>query len=220
MKTLTLDLDPRAVATYGFSEAAQYLHLPKSTVRAWVCGQDGFEPLIDPAGDRSPMLSFINLVEIHMLAAIRRAHKVGLPNVRIALQNLEGSNPLASHRLETDGVDLFVRSFGELVNLSEPNQRVMVDVMSAYLKRIRWEGDEAAALFPFSTADVVDGRRSVMIDPRVSFGRLVIADTGIATEIVLERFRAGESIDELAKDYRRDRLEIEDVLRFETAVAA
>jgi uncharacterized protein (DUF433 family) len=220
MSALTLDLEPRAIATYDFSEAAQYLHLPKSTVRAWVCGQDGFEPLIVPASDHGPMLSFINLVEIHMLAAIRRIHKVKMPKVRIALQHLGGPHPLASYRLETDGVDLFVRMVGELVNLSKPNQKIMVDVMSAYLKRIRWEDDKAAALFPFPTANVLDGRKSVMIDPRISFGRLVISGTGIATEIVVERFRAGESIDELAKDYRRDRLEIEDVLRFEPALAA
>jgi uncharacterized protein (DUF433 family) len=48
----------------------------------------------------------------------------------------------------------------------------------------------------------------------------VIAGTGIVTEIVIERFHAGESIDELARDYRLDRLEIEDVLRFEPASAA
>jgi uncharacterized protein (DUF433 family) len=220
MSTLSLGLDPRAVATYDFPEAAQYLHLPKSTVRAWVCGQDGFEPLIDPASDHSPMLSFINLVEVHMLAAIRRVHKVKMPNVRIALQNLVGRHPLASHRLETDGVDLFVRTFGELVNLSKPNQQFMIEVMSAYLRRIGWEDDKAAVLFPFPTANVLDARKSVMIDPRISFGRLVITGTGIATELVVERFRAGESIDELAKDYRRDRLEIEDVLRFEPALAA
>lgn len=223
MRSLALDLDPRAVATYDFPEAAQYLHLPKSTVRAWVCGQDGFEPLITPAGDHSPMLSFINLVEIHMLAAIRRVHKVKMSNVRIALQTLGGSRrlrPLASRELLTDGVDLFVQNFGELVNLSMPNQQVMAKVMSAYLKRIDWEDSEPSALFPFSTANALDSRKSVMIDPRISFGRLVIAGTGIPTEIVAERFRAGESIDELAKDYRRDRLEIEDVLRFEPALAA
>jgi hypothetical protein len=84
MNALSLDLDPRTVATYDFPEAAQYLHLPQSTVRAWVCGQDGFEPLIAPAGDRTPMLSFINLVEIHMLAAIRRVYNVkrGKPDFR------------------------------------------------------------------------------------------------------------------------------------------
>jgi uncharacterized protein (DUF433 family) len=220
MSALTLGSDAHAIATYDFPEAAQYLHLPKSTVRAWVCGQDGFEALITPASDHSPMLSFINLVEIHMLAAIRRVHKVKMPNVRHALQNLGGPHPLASHRLETDGVDLFVRILGELVNLSAPNQQVMASVMSAYLKRIRWEDNKAAVLFPFPTASFLDDRKSVMIDPRISFGRLVITGTGIATELIVERFRAGESIDELAQDYRRDRLEIEDVLRFEPALAA
>jgi hypothetical protein len=195
--------EPREIATYDFSEAAQYLHLPKSTVRAWVCGQDGFEPLIAPASAHSPMLSFINLVEIHMLAAIHRLHKIKMPNVRVALQTLgksRGPHPLISHGLLTDGVDVFVRDLGELVNLSRPSQQTMAEIMSAYLKRIEWEDNEPAVLFPFPSADMLDGRKSVMIDPRISFGRLVITGTGIATEIVVERFRAGESIDELAKD--------------------
>jgi len=96
----------------------------------------------------------------------------------------------------------------------------MVAVIDAYLRRIEWEDDDPAVLFPFPAPNVLDGRKSVMIDPRISFGRLVISGTGIATEIVVERFRAGESIDELARDYRRDRLEIEDVLLFEPAFAA
>lgn len=40
-----------------------------------------------------------------------------------------------------------------------------------------------------------------MIDPRVAFGRLVIAGTGIPTHIVAERYAAGDSIDDLADDY-------------------
>jgi hypothetical protein len=166
---ITVNPEPREIATYDFPEAAQYLHLPKSTVRAWVCGQDGFEPLITSASARSPMLSFTNLVEIHKLAAIRRVHRIKMPNVRIALETLgksRGPHPLISHGLLTDGVDLFVRDLGELVNLSMPNQQTMAEIISAYLKRIEWEDNEPAVLFPFSSADMLDGRKSVMIDPR------------------------------------------------------
>jgi hypothetical protein len=77
-----------------------------------------------------------------------------------------GPHPLISHGLLTDGVDLFVRDLGELVNLSMPNQQTMAEIISAYLKRIEWEDNEPAVLFPFSSADMLDGRKSVMIDPR------------------------------------------------------
>jgi len=215
-------IDPRDVATYDFAEVAHYLRLPVSTVRAWVLGQDEFRPIIKPASDSSPALSFINLVEIHVLAAIRRQHRVSMPKVRLALQNLDlgTTHPLADARFQTDGVDLFVSSLGELVNLSQPNQRTMREVIEAHLHRVVWDSDDLPLeLFPFTTASLND-RRSVMINPKVAFGRLVIANTGIPTLTVAQRYIEGESVDELAEDYGRQRLEIEDALRCEFARSA
>jgi uncharacterized protein (DUF433 family) len=148
-----------------------------------------------------------------------------MANVRHALKTLNSSgddHPLISKMILTDGVDLFVREYGEILNISQPNQRVMNQIIDAYLKRVEWEQDSPIVLFPFpfNASDISDARKSVMIDPRISFGRLVVAGTGIPAEIITERFHAGESVDQLAKDYRLDRLAIEDVLRFEPALAA
>ena len=55
----------------------------------------------------------------------------------------------------------------------------------------------------------------VVIDPRISYGRPVLAGTGIPTAVVAERYKAGESIDELAEDYGRSRKEIEETIRCE-----
>lgn len=52
--------DPRDVPTYGIGEAANYLRLPPTTLRAWVTGSTGVIPL---ASTRPPLLSFWNLVE-------------------------------------------------------------------------------------------------------------------------------------------------------------
>ena len=62
--------------------------------------------------------------------------------------------------------------------------------------------------------------RLVVIDPLVSFGRPVLAGTGIPTAIIAERYKAGESIDELANDYGRQRYEIEESIRCELEVEA
>jgi PIN like domain/Protein of unknown function (DUF433) len=43
-----------------------------------------------------------------------------------------------------------------------------------------------------------------VIDPRVAFGRLVIAGTGVATRVLAEWYQAGDSIDDLADDYSCD----------------
>jgi uncharacterized protein (DUF433 family) len=60
----------------------------------------------------------------------------------------------------------------------------------------------------------------VVIDPRISFGRPVLAGSGIPTAVIADRYKAGESVDELADDYGRKRLEIEEAIRCELAERA
>ena len=57
--------------------------------------------------------------------------------------------------------------------------------------------------------------RTIVIDPYVSFGRPVLAGTGIATSVIAQRYKAGESIAELAEDYGRSSPEIEEAIRCE-----
>jgi uncharacterized protein (DUF433 family) len=218
--------DPRDVPSYDVVEAARYLRMPKSTLRAWFTGQDRFVPVLRAAATGPTTLSFFNLVEAHVLNAIRREHDVPLQRVRLALETAQAllpqsRHPLIDQRFETDGVDLFIRTYGELINLSRPGQEVMRDVLSEHLHRIAWSADRLPErLYPFSGTSLPDPRRSVVIDPRIGFGRRVIAGTGIATSVVAERYAAGETIDELADDYHRPRVEIEDAIRSEFDLAA
>jgi len=215
--------DPREVPTYDIVEAAHYLRMPKSTLRAWFCGQGSFQAVLLAAGaGRPPLLSFFNLVEAHVLNALRREHEISLQRLRFALDALRGMfpqsrHPLIDERFETDGVDLFLRRYSELVNLSRPNQEFMKDVLNEHLRRIVWASDNfPSEFYPFSSPNFSDAsRRSIVVNPRISFGRRVIAGTGIPTRIVFERYAAGESIEELAGDYDRPRLEIEDAIRCE-----
>jgi uncharacterized protein (DUF433 family) len=55
----------------------------------------------------------------------------------------------------------------------------------------------------------------VVIDPQVQFGRPVLAGTGIPTFVIAERYEAGESISDLARDYDRPEKEIEEAIRCE-----
>ncbi|MGC2030120.1 MAG: hypothetical protein WA642_08880 [Steroidobacteraceae bacterium] len=94
---------------YPFIEAAHYLNIPLSTLRVWCLGQgyraDGktrrFLPIIRLDANERRALSFLNLVEAHVLAAIRRKYHVPLPKVRQALayvsKKLEG--PTARSRM-------------------------------------------------------------------------------------------------------------------------
>ena len=48
----------------------------------------------------------------------------------------------------------------------------------------------------------------------------VLVGTGIATAVIAERYKAGESMDDLANDYARERLQIEEAIRCELQVKA
>jgi uncharacterized protein (DUF433 family) len=169
------------------------------------------------------LLSFVNLVEAHVLDvldALRREHEIPLQKVRKAIlylsQQLDSRHPLADQCFETDGVDLFIRQYGQLVNISRAGQLAMRKILEAYLRRV--ERDEAgvvARLYPFTRKRMLDDPKVIVIDPRISFGRPVLAGSGIPTAVVAERYKAGESVDELADDYGRKRLEIEEAIRCE-----
>ena len=60
----------------------------------------------------------------------------------------------------------------------------------------------------------------VVINPAISAGRPVIVGTGLATQIIAERYKAGESVSDLANDYERPDEEIEEAIRCELQAAA
>jgi uncharacterized protein (DUF433 family) len=227
------NVDPRQEPAYTISEAAHYLQIPTATLRSWVIGrrypvskgERFFRPVLTVASRSPLMLSFVNLVESHVLNAIRREYSVGLPAVRRAMdflyQEMGSKHPLAEQKFETDGKELFIRKLGELIAASRGGQKAMPEVFDAYLQRIEWDLQGLATrLYPFTRQRELVQPKVVMIDPRVSFGRPVLAGTGIRTELIAERYKAGESIDELARDYDRKREEIEEAVRCELALKA
>jgi uncharacterized protein (DUF433 family) len=181
-------------------------------------------PLISPAV-RSPIgLSFWNLVEVYVLATIRRKHEVSMPKVRRALEfvqkELGRKRPLIEQEFLTDGVSLFVEQYGSLVNASQSGQEAMKNVLRDSLLRIeRDDRGLALRIYPWLREPGTEPRL-VEIDPFRASGRLVIAATGIPTEAVAERFRAFESVEDLAADYGVGVEAIQAALRWEQCALA
>lgn len=218
------------VAAYSIPEVARYLDVPRATLRYWTAvqpakrGTKRIRPVIETADAADRLLSFRNVIEVHVLDALRRCHRVPLQRVRIAVEylrdRLHTEHPLADPSLQTDGIDLFVEKYGSLINISRAGQTAMRDVLVAHLRRIeRDRHGVPARLFPFTRKHDLDEPRVVVMDPRVQFGRPVLVSTGIPTSVIAERYKAGESIAELARDYRRDRTEIEEAIRCELRLA-
>jgi len=229
---------PREIPAYSSFEAAHYLRIPENTVRNWAfgysygtrAGRAGHtRPLIKTAEPREHLFSFVNLLELHVISALRRAHKVQMVKIRRAIEYLEAAlrspHPLIAEEMGTDGTDIFVTKYGSLINASRDGQLAMKALLQAHLKRIeRDEHGVAIRLFPFTrrrdveaTADVP---RLIAIDPTIAFGRPVIAGSRVPTSEVAERFQAGESPRDIAEDFGRTEEEIWEAIRCELPTAA
>ena len=227
--------DPRIVPAYPIAEAARYLHMPIETLRSWVLGRKypaagrskHSRPLIHLDDPKRQYLSFINLVEAHVLAAICRGHGVKLQNVRKALdythRQFRVERPLINQAFKTDGLDLFIEHYGELINASREGQQTMKEIIGVYLQRIEW-GTKGLPirLYPFtrdsqSEAVPISAPRVVEINPSVSFGRPTIAGTGIPVSSIYERYKAGDSVADLVRDFHLEIGAVEEAIRCEAA---
>lgn len=222
--------DPRELPAYSITDAARYLHVPSATLRSWFVGrtyprQQGvgsFRRLITPADEATPRVSFFNVVEAHVLRALRTEHGVPIRAVRPALDYAESElgmrHVLLSQELSTGAGELFLDHYGELINLSKSGQLAMRRVLEAYLRRVeRDDRHIPIRLYPFLSPRSDAGARSIVIDPQVSFGRPVVAGSGITTETLVRRIDAGEQVADLARDYGLSREQIEDAVVFEKA---
>jgi len=218
--------DVRSLPAYSFAEAAHYLNLPATTLRAWCLGQPPgeprrFQPVLRLDGRKPSALSFLNLVEAHVLAAIRREHKVSLQSVRRALQyvrdKLGQDRPLVQAEFETDGVSLFVERLGELINASQEGQLAMRSLLEAHLRRIERDPQGLPIkLYLFTRkGDPERQPAPVVVDPHVAFGRPVLEGRGVPTAVLADRFKAGDSLSELAEDYGTPSERIEEAIRCE-----
>lgn len=221
---------------YTPSEAARILGLPVATLKAWSFGQTNrthsgevrkFHAVIRPADARHRLLSFANLCELHVLSAIRRKHKVSLPKVRASVdyvkRKLGSERPLLDRDFKTNGIDLFVTHASTLLNVSRQGQEALRGEFEHALARIeRDRSGTPIRLFPYSRSSMADKNqpKTVVIDPRLAFGRPVISEVAVPTAIIIDRFRAGDSVTEMAGDYGVGKEEIEEALRFEQRLAA
>lgn len=199
---------------YSCLQAAHYAGLPYQTLRAWI-GADGLIRTPEPSA-----LSFNNLAEAHVLKAMRRVHKLPLQGIRKALRELaeirQTDHPLLDETFETDGVNLCIRFNDEIINLSQRSQREIREFVSLYLQRIkRDDSGRVTRLYPFVVAEDEAEPRHISISPTVSFGKPVLAGTGISTSVIVGRFNARDSVADLAREYDVPPAVLEDAIRWE-----
>jgi len=211
---------------YGLSEAALYLRVPIKTLEYWAFGRKPASPLIRAASKKPRSLSFMNLLECHMLVSMRSLYNLRLPRIRRAVAHLNKTtgfrHPLIEQPLFTDRIDLLIREIDRLVNLSRGGQLAIPGIVEAHLERVEYDKQMGFFKFyPFVRERSATEPKFIVINPALGFGKPVIAGTGISTAVIASRFNARESIPELAKEYGLEEKQVEEAIRWETrAVAA
>jgi uncharacterized protein (DUF433 family) len=196
---------------YSFVEASHYLRMKPQDIYRWI------DEEVIRASRKG--LSFQNILELHILKGLRKETGLPMQRIRRALQEYAQTestpHPLLDRRLETDGVHLFLHEGGDYLNLNRSRQMGLPQVLSTYLKRIdRLENGEIV-YFPFISSEDANDPRTIQMSPSVAFGRPVLASTGIVAEVIVGRFKARDTISDLAEEYGVSNAMIEDCVRWE-----
>lgn len=220
----------RDIAAYTLAEAARYLRLPPATLRSWVLGRQyptagggsQFPPLLRPARQAPPLLSFSNLVEAHLLRSLRTHHGVPVKALRSALayaqKELGIDRLLLRPELRTAAGKVFLDRYGELIELSASGQLAMRRLFAEHVQRIEWDASRfPVRLYPFLWPTAPTEERPIVIDPRIAFGRPVVLRKGVSTSVIAERIDAGESVEDVAADYELGQSEVEQAIVYERA---
>ena len=222
--------DIRNQPAYGPAEAARYLRLPAATLRTWLIGRDypkgdaqaTFHPLIEPANRQPLQLSFYNLIEAHVLRALRTEHGVAVAELRKAIayaeKKLQLQRLLLSHQLCTHAGQVFLDRYVELINLSASGQLAMRKMFEDHLQRVEWdEWQFPVRLYPYVDSVQRTAECPIAIDPQIAFGRPIVRRAGISTAAISDRIDAGESVSALAQDYDLSPGEVEQAVLYSRA---
>ena len=124
--------------------------------------------------------------------------------------------PLLKPEFETDGRTLFIelQETGKtpmLLDATGGGQLVWPEAVREHFQSLVFDdrGDPSRLW--------LDDRRKVMLDPRFGWGLPVIAGSGVRTDVLFERFEAGESFDAIAEDFSLKMSEVETAVAWEQA---
>jgi uncharacterized protein (DUF433 family) len=167
-------------------------------------------------------LSFRDLIELRFVKAFRDLG-LGLPTIRNcfkrAVDEVHNDRPFSTRRFRTDGRTIFLEIThdvreGELIDLKR-RRRAFHRVVAPMLRDLEFDADAVALWFPLGIS-----RKSVVIDPARAFGRPIILDGRVPTEILFEAVRIEGSPEKVAKLYEVPLPAVRQAVMFQQQLAA
>ena len=186
---------------YAYAESDKLANVSRGTSRRWVegyayadaSGRRVEQPPIAHRGDGTPGgVSFADLVEIVAIGGFKRMGS-GVPAIRrivATCQELFGdSYPLSSQSFRVGGRQVFISHETVLHEvLQSKGQTAWDELLAPFLDTLDYRDTFACRWWPLGRT------RPVVIDPDFGYGLPVVADSGVRTEIIRERFQAGDSL--------------------------
>lgn len=204
--------------TYTIPEAAISLAMNPKTLFEWYAGEN---PVLKPSAfvRNIALLSFRDLEEAYKIYLLRSKHGKSLQYLRKAMHDARkqtgSEHPLLDHEIDVmDRLALIVPGRGirkrRAIALGDDSVPDYIpEVVKAWGARISKDRDE---ILPWRFAADDDKSTPVSMNPEVMSGRLVLTGTRIPLSMIWGRERAGELIEDVARDYRIDPTQVRQAL--------
>jgi len=171
-------------------------------------------PPVTQTPETKDAVSFVDLMEVATIGKLRQR---GFSFKRIRKINatarfyLKTPRPLVTETFKVTGRDIFVDDgFGILVDVGYgAGMQAWDEVLDPFLDTVEYEGEIVRRWWPLGK-DV-----AVLVDPNYGFGLPVVDGVGVRTEIIAERYKAGDSTDEISYDFDVTPKQINDALQWE-----
>lgn len=212
---------------YSFAEADRLAGVTRGTSSRWLKGYRYWytpeelraRPPVTPKPAPKEAVSFVDLIEVVVIGHLREK---GFSLRRIRQINeycqlaLRAPRALVTERFRTDGRDVFVMaSKGYLLDvLHGAGMQAWDEVLDPFLDTLDYEDELARRWWPRGKEE------PVVVDPDYGFGLPVISGSGVRTEIIAERSRAGDTDEEIAHDFGVSPAQVRAALRFEKFLEA
>lgn len=214
------------IGVYSVPEAARLIGMPSQTLRRWVSGSDHLEDKQNPLwsaqyakSDDDQYLGFRDLVEARIVKALRLSG-IPLQTVRRCLERarmiIGDEHPFSTRNFKSDGKTLFLEILqgGEdpiLVDLRQ-GQQAFKTILAQSLNGLEF-GDEVAERWW-----LLSGKKTIVADPKRSFGLPIIASNGVSTACVAEAVLAEGTVERVAQLYEMRVSEVNDAVVFEQQI--
>jgi uncharacterized protein (DUF433 family) len=222
------------IGLYSFQEASMFTGIPARDLRRWLAGYSytskasGDRVFVPPLwtnelSGQADGIGFRDLVEVRFVQAFRQ-HGLSLKAIRLAFvraRALFGTPyPFTTRRFRTDGRSIFADVMKEtgqtkLLDLVERRAAFRKIVEPSLYRGIELDENETARLWYPAAPN-----KSVVMDPRRSFGKPIVTQCSIKTSILYDAYLADGDKGFVARCYHVPVTSVEAAIAFEQRLAA